>query len=528
MKRLFNLMLLVMVATSAQSQNFNLTLRSSVYYPGQTCAGVWGHVDSLGNEYALVGAAQGLAIVNVTDPDNSVKVIQIPGPNNKWKEIRTWGKYAFIANELDSGLQIVNLSNLPGTNLPTKYWRPTLSGTQLKRIHALEVSNGYLYLHGTNISNRGTLIVDISSPWNPVYVGMYDVKYVHDGYVRNDTLYAAHINDGYFAVVDVSNKTSPVLLATHNTPMNYTHNTWLSDNSKTLFTTDEKDGSFLASYDISNLGNITELDRIRSFPGPTAILHNVYMLNEWAVATCNSDGVNVFDAHRPGNLVLTGAFDTYTVSAAGGGLGVWGGYPYLPSGNILAASRDGYLHILTPNYVRACYLEGQVTDSITSNPIGTATVKILTTPVNDSTKISGKYAVGLVTPGTYNVEFSKPGYNTRTISAVLTTANVTALNVKLVPIGTAIQGIGNENYFSVYPNPFGSSLTVKYSFVNPLQPDARMVVADLAGRTVVAMSLDSQQGTTILNNDLAPGSYLVRIYNAEEMLRPLKVVKTNH
>lgn len=524
MKQLF-VSVLVILGHTAFSQNFNLTLKSSVYYPLQSCAGVWGYLDSLGNEYALVGASQGLAIVDVTDPLNPVQVIQIPGPDNKWKEIRTQGKYAFVTNELDSGLQIINLSNLPGTNLPAKYWRPVINGTPLKTIHALEVSNGYLYLHGSNIGSRGTLIVNISDPWNPVYAGWYDGKYVHDGYVRNDTLYAANIQDGYFSVIDVGNKTSPVLLATQNTPMNYTHNTWLSDNSKTLFTTDEKDGSFLASYDISNLNNITELDKVSSFPGPNAILHNVYMLNEWAVTTCNADGINIFDAHRPGNLVLTAAFDTYTVSAAGGGLGVWGGYPYLPSGNILAASRDGYLHILAPNYTRACYLEGQVTDSVTGNPISAASVKVFGTSVVDSTRLTGNYAVGHVTPGIYTVEFSRTGYVTRSIPVTLATASVTALNVKLVPVGGNVNEIDSGSYTTVYPNPFGSSGNVQYKLSGKYNSDAHMVITDLTGRQIETIPVNGREGEVKLNIDLVSGIYILHIVNGEEITRPTKLVK---
>ena len=75
MKQFYYTCLYFLASLSAVAQNFNLTLKSSVYYTGQTLAGVWGYVDSLGNEYALVGAAQGLAIVNVTDPANPFKVV---------------------------------------------------------------------------------------------------------------------------------------------------------------------------------------------------------------------------------------------------------------------------------------------------------------------------------------------------------------------------------------------------------------------------------------------------------------------
>jgi hypothetical protein len=58
------------------AQNLNVTFRSHLTYPGQTCANICGYVDSLGNEYALVGASIGLSIVDVTDPSNPVPVYQ--------------------------------------------------------------------------------------------------------------------------------------------------------------------------------------------------------------------------------------------------------------------------------------------------------------------------------------------------------------------------------------------------------------------------------------------------------------------
>ena len=39
---------------------------------------VWGYVDEMGNEYALVGTSKGTSIVNVTDPTNPVEVFGFP------------------------------------------------------------------------------------------------------------------------------------------------------------------------------------------------------------------------------------------------------------------------------------------------------------------------------------------------------------------------------------------------------------------------------------------------------------------
>jgi hypothetical protein len=70
----------------------NMTLRSQLSYPGKQLSNIGGYVDSLGNEYALVGHSEGLSIVNVQDPDNPFIVQEIPGPNSIWREVKDMAK----------------------------------------------------------------------------------------------------------------------------------------------------------------------------------------------------------------------------------------------------------------------------------------------------------------------------------------------------------------------------------------------------------------------------------------------------
>jgi len=51
---------------------------------------IWGYIDSLGNEYALIGHDAGTSIINITDPASPVEVTMIPGPTGPttiWREI---------------------------------------------------------------------------------------------------------------------------------------------------------------------------------------------------------------------------------------------------------------------------------------------------------------------------------------------------------------------------------------------------------------------------------------------------------
>ncbi len=429
-------LLLFLLAASAYSfaQN-NLTFRSNFPYPGKTLANIWGYVDAFNNEYALVGTSEGMSIVDVTDPDNPVEKFAVAGPTSQWREIRTKGKYAFVTTEGGTnGLQIVDLSGLPAF-VNVSYWSPTISGTKLKTIHALQVDGNYLYLYGSNIGQGGAIVADVTNPAAPFYVGQYNVAYIHDGFVRHDTLYGGQIYAGQVAIVNMKNKSAPVLLATQSTPGAFTHNTWLSDDSKYLFTTDEVDNSFLTSYDISDLSNIKELDRIQTNPGSNAIVHNTYYKNGFNVTSWYKEGVIITDVSRPDNMVITGSYDTYAQGSGSGFNGCWGVYPFLPSGNIIASDMNNGLYVLTPTYVHACYLEGAVRDSNTNALLSNVLVEIIGTNVTEHTDAGGNYKCGTASAASYSIRYSKSGYYTKTLTGIaLQNGIVNTQNVLLVPI----------------------------------------------------------------------------------------------
>src|ERR1019366_6286799 len=233
---------------------------------------------------------------------------------------------------------------------PYVFWTPTINSQTLSSIHSLHVdeNKGKVYLYGSNIGQQGAIVADVNStPMAPVYLGYYDDRYIHDGYVRNDTLYACHIYQGDCEIVDMTNPAAGVSLADFQTPNLFTHNSWLSKNSKTVFTTDETTNSFLTAYDISNLNNISELDRIQSNPGSNRYVHNTQILQksgaEYSVTSWYTDGVVVVDVTRPANMVEVAHYDTSPADSSAQENSDWGVYPYLPSGTIVASDIENGL-----------------------------------------------------------------------------------------------------------------------------------------------------------------------------------------
>jgi choice-of-anchor B domain-containing protein len=443
---------------------------------------VWGYVDEDGNEYALVGMTEGgISVVDISNPANMTEVFSVGGPVSNWYEIKIWNDYAYVTTEGGGGLIIIDLSPLPGnTNLTVSHF--TTGGWSTA--HNLWIDeNGFLYIFGSNRGVGGAIIYDLNvDPVNLSEVGFWNEYYVHDAIVINDTMYAAHIYDGFFSIYDITDKANPVYLASANTPNNWTHNIWVSDDRQRVFTTDEVSGAYIAEYDISDFQNITETDRIQSSPGEMVIPHNAYFFNNYIISSYFNDGVVIYDVSQPGNMVEIGRYDTSPYSGIGF-TGVWGVYLGLPSGNIIASDVTEGLYILNPNYVLGAYLEGTVADQVTSNPIPNVSIEILESSNLDHSQLNGEYRMGTAQTGSYTVVFAKPAYRSDTIyNVALSNGNITMLDVQLepvvpfyfsgtvtqltlgIPVDSAIVRIENyQYYYEVYTDENGDfSIPVFY------------------------------------------------------------------
>ncbi len=497
----------------------NVSLRANLPF-NNVLSNIGGYIDSSGNEYALVGTFTGLSIVDVTNPANPVVKFNITGTNSDWREVKTWQNYAYVTTEgCCNGLQILNLGYLPDS-VPTKFYKGDGAiNNQINTVHALHIEDGYCYLFGSNLFNGAALILDLANPWNPTYTGHTPGTYIHDGYVRNNKLYGCHIYDGYFSVMDVTNKSNPLLITSQNTPSMFTHNAWLNDAGNVLFTTDEVSDSYLAAYDVSDLNNIIELDKIQTTPGSGSIIHNTHTLNDYEIISWYKDGIAIVDVSRPDNMIITGTYDTYPQGSGNGYNGCWGVYPFLPSGNLVCSDIDNGLFVLTPTYVRGCYLEGIVTDSVSGMPLNGVSIQILNTSVSKKSKLNGEYKTGLAQAGIYDIQFSKAGYTSKTISGVaLNNGILTNLNVQLLSFSTvmatgtvtnAVTGLPISNAIIHFKNSqFDITATTntsgQYNLVG-FYPDNYIITVGSWGYQTICSS--SQVDATPLSFALTPGYY---------------------
>jgi len=465
------LFLLAVAITSYGQRTFNMELIAEVNN-GETGNDIWGYVDSSGVEYAIMGTRTMTKIWSLEDPTNPIERISIPGPAGTWRDIKSFEDHIYVTSDQgDQGLLIIDMSAVDDT-ITYEYWvEPVVLGDNteaLERCHNLyiDTETGFMYLADCN-RQRDVLIFDLNQDKkNPVQVSTIPLQRTHDAYVQNNKLYVSELEFG-FKIYDVTDPAKPEFLSGETSSFNFTHNAWVSEDERYVFTTDERENAFVESFDVSDLNDIQALDRFQSIENRNqgVIPHNTHYLNGFLITSWYSDGVIITDVTKPDNMIKVGAFDSET-GATAGFVGSWGVYPYLPSGLIIATdgpSLSNKLKIFKPTknngedgYQRAAYLEGTVTDASTGSPIPNAEVEILGEVMNEkSTNVLGDYKTGLAQDGIYQVKFSHPAYTSKTVQAEIVSGEVTILDVELSQIMLVGDVIDNKS-----GNPLSESRVV--------------------------------------------------------------------
>ncbi|MBI1770286.1 MAG: choice-of-anchor B family protein [Bacteroidetes bacterium] len=320
------------------------------YFKYSAC---WGWVSPTGMEYALISVDSGTSIIDLNG--DSLREAQfIPGPLSGaiWREMKTYKNYAYIVSEGGAGVQIVDLSGLPDTAVLVKNFIyaplvPPDSGKSNTRSHTVTIADGYLYCNGSQtwIPGGATIFSLREDPTNPSYVGKYEPEYLHDIYVRNDTLYGAAIAvGGGLYIADVRDKANPVQLGKISYSQSGTHNAWASIDGHYAFTTDEVN-ALKKDMKVWALDSLPKSVMVTEYAGdPASIVHNVFGRGNYVYVAHYTAGMRVVDVHDPRNLVEVGYYDTYP-GPSGGYNGCWGAYPYFPSGKWIGSDMQTGLYV---------------------------------------------------------------------------------------------------------------------------------------------------------------------------------------
>jgi len=311
---------------------------------------VWGFVQE-GEEYAVIGSANGTHVLKITEDNTLDSVDFVPGkhidPDAVHRDYHDHNGYLYaVCDEGFSSLQIMDLSYLPDS-VHVIYDSDSL----IIRSHNIFIdsSRSILYSCGgmTSTGPFPMTCYDIEDPYHPEFISSYDyVDYVHDAFIRNDS---AYLNCGFegLRVVDFSNPTVPLPLGSLEfyTDKGYNHSGWLSEDGNTYVLCDETAGMRVKVLDVSDLSDIKVRSLFTSGFYAGTLPHNVILKNGIAYVSYYNDGLQIFDVNNINQPKRVGYYDTYQGSNLGLYRGMWGIYPDLPSGRILGSDRKSGLYL---------------------------------------------------------------------------------------------------------------------------------------------------------------------------------------
>lgn len=352
---------------------------------------IWGHVDlNTGDEYALIGLRNGVAVVNVTNPTAPEEVGTISGSNSAWRDIKVyqyfdsninaWQAYAYAT--IDSAtdyVTIINLNQLPNSvslveknRVVTKAHNVYITNVDHTLNIALPGLTPSLQLIG---SNRFGGAFHSYSLTNPATLTALSANYFGDGYThdgaslnitdnRKDsqcnsasascTIFI-DFNEKEMKLWDITDTAATTLLGTGEyndvaKSQQYIHSGWSSEDKHHIFLHDEfdeKEGGLNSTVRIFSIADLNNPIQVGQWTGSTrAIDHNGFARGNRYYMSNYERGLTILDISDPANPVDVGFFDTYTPSDNPGFNGAWGAYPFLPSGNTLVSDIGSGLYVL--------------------------------------------------------------------------------------------------------------------------------------------------------------------------------------
>ena len=319
---------------------------SDIWSSGDTTGGsdVWGYTAPDGEEYALMGVLDGIAIVRASDME-VIDIISGPTGNDYYyhRDIKTYGHYAYAVAEMygtNQGLMIIDLSPLPDS---VRFVGSYISGSDIQSHNlSIDTATGFAYMGKQNYS--GFRVVNLADPENPVDVISVSAPNIHDVYARNDTVYVAEGYAHSFSIFDLSDKENPQLLARVSVPnAGYVHNIWPTDDGTHVMTTEETTGKTVKMWNIEDMDNI---EMVGEYLGVNNLAHNTHIMGDFAYISHYTAGVTIVDISDPTNLIEVARYDTYPLNDNSGFQGCWGAYPFTQNGMVFASDLEGYLTVL--------------------------------------------------------------------------------------------------------------------------------------------------------------------------------------
>lgn len=577
MRKIYFLQLFIFLSIANLSAQFaasNFTMLSNISpEPGSGIkySGCWGWTDTLNDkEYGIAGSTTGTYFVDITNPATPSVCAFYPAVNGNgnWREMKSYKNYLYVVNDNGSGtlgLQIFDMSTLPTT--------VTLVSQNMnlfRRGHAAWIDGDKLYVSGVTYSNNVTSSLDVYSlatPTAPVLLRRLNqdypsITYVHDSFVRHDTVYASAAYQGLYVYKFTAANTFTQLGSLTTYPgSGYNHASAITPNGQHLVMLDEVPASLpIKVLDVTNLSNIVVTSTANQFPQSTP--HNPFMLtDQYCLVSAYQDGTQLWDISNPNAPFLAGYFDTYPTSGGNnntwpGGAnynGQWGLYPWFPSKSVFALDRHNGIFVLNTHLYANPEInvasnainipDGSVATGTANNtefgsviipatvshtfvvensglgPLSVTSMSINGASASDFTITSPAGPFTVAPSGgsqTMSIQFAPSSAGTKTAMIHLASNDINEAGYDFVVSGFAISTVdlrkqASENFdLVVYPNPAFNHITVKYNDMKA--EDATLKLINSLGQVVMEESLSNDCCVKELNVEGLPkGIYLLQV-----------------
>lgn len=331
----------------------------------------WTHVES-GRLFAIMGRSNGVAFAEITNPDDPVYLGNLPRPagvgTQVWSDLKTYDDHVFIVADAVTGhgIQVFDLTRLleiePGK---PQTFDHDAHFTGFNRAHNIAINHatGYAYVVGSEVCSGGLYIVDIRDPLQPQEAGCFaEDGYTHDvqcvlyhgpdvDYQGREICFAS--NEDSVTVVDVTDKSNPVMVGSHTYNHSYTHQGWLTGDHRYFLTDDELDESSQNLEGTRTL--IFDFESLEEAPPPAeyiadglSIDHNQYVIGNYVFQANYKRGLRVLRIDDPATADLTEVawFDTHPEGDGLGFDGAWSVFPYFGNDTVLVSDINRGLFLL--------------------------------------------------------------------------------------------------------------------------------------------------------------------------------------
>lgn len=360
---------------------------------------VWGWRDpETGREYVLAGRENGTAIVDVSNPQRPIYLVNLPsaapeGDTHRiWRDIKVHADHAYIVSEggppsFQHGLQIFDLTRLRDidpADAPVTLEEDAIYN-EFETAHNLFINEdtGFGYVVGARNLDRslncagGPHMIDLSDPKNPTFAGCLDENgYYHDvqcvvyggpdgRFTGREICFGSNPPTGgsagpdFVTIADVTDKANPaVLSATPYEGAGFSHQGWLTENHRFFLHGDELDEINFGHNTLTRVWDVSDLtapEVIGTFESSApATDHNMYVRGRHVYQSNYRAGLRVLDLRSvdAGELQEVAFFDVYPPNDDPGfSFGTWSNYPFFHR-NVVAVHGYQGLWLLRPHVGR--------------------------------------------------------------------------------------------------------------------------------------------------------------------------------